>query len=121
MWLPLIGLLVGILLGLSTDWRVPAEYSHYLSIAVLAALDTIFGGMRANLEKNFNILVFSSGFFINSLMAAGLAFLGNRLGVDLYLAAIFVFGARLFNNLASIRRILLDRWMLERGRAKNIP
>jgi len=54
--------------------------------------------------------VFSSGFFFNTLLAAGLAFLGERIGVDLYLAAVIVFGTRLFNNLATIRRILLNRW-----------
>ncbi|OUM87751.1 MAG: small basic protein [Bacillus thermozeamaize] len=109
MWLPLAGLLIGILLGLSSDIHIPPAWSHYLAVAVLAALDTVFGGMRANLEGTFDVRVFASGFFSNTLLAAGLAFLGERLGIDLYLAAIFVFGVRLFNNLAMIRRILLNR------------
>ncbi|NEU29458.1 small basic family protein [bacterium LRH843] len=107
MWLPIMGLMIGILLGLLTDFRVPAEYTSYLSIAVLAALDTLFGGIRAYLQETFDSNVFVSGFFFNIILAAGLAFLGVHLGVDLYLAAIFAFGVRLFNNIAVIRRMLL--------------
>ncbi|MFA9557369.1 small basic family protein [Evansella sp. AB-rgal1] len=114
MWLPIIGLLVGILLGLFSDFRVPDEYSSYLSIAVLAALDTLFGGIRAHLDKVFEEKVFLTGFFSNIILAAGLAFLGVHLGVDLYLAAVFAFGVRLFHNLALIRRTLLSNWSLKR-------
>ncbi len=110
MWLPLLGLLLGLLLGILTDFRIPSEYSSYLSIAVLAALDTLFGGLRAHLQETFDSNVFVSGFFFNILLATGLAFLGVHLGVDLYLAAIFAFGVRLFHNIAVIRRILLTRW-----------
>ncbi|MBU9712427.1 small basic family protein [Evansella tamaricis] len=116
MWLPFIGLLVGLLLGLFTDFRVPDEYSSYLSIAVLAALDTLFGGIRAHLENKFDEKVFLTGFFTNILLAAGLAFLGVHLGVDLYLAAVFAFGVRLFHNIALIRRTLLDKWFSKEKR-----
>jgi small basic protein len=110
MWLPIMGLVVGIILGLLTDIRIPEEYSNYLSIAVLAAFDTLFGGIRAHLQNIYDEKVFVSGFFFNIVLAAGLAFLGVQLGVDLYLAAVFAFGVRLFQNLAVIRRILLTKW-----------
>lgn len=110
MWLPILGLLIGVLLGLLTDIRVPEEYSSYLSIAVLAALDTLFGGIRAHLQNVYDEKVFVSGFFFNILLAASLAFLGVHLGVDLYLAAIFAFGVRLFQNIAVIRRMLITKW-----------
>ncbi|GAB7387655.1 small basic family protein [Bacillaceae bacterium] len=110
MWLPVLGLLIGIMIGFLLEVRVPPEYSNYLSIALLAALDTLFGGIRSYLENVFDVKVFVSGFFFNTLMAAGLAFLGVYLGIDLYLAAIFAFGVRLFNNIAVIRRILLGKW-----------
>jgi small basic protein len=114
MWLPLLGLIIGIVLGLYSDIRVPDEYSNYLSIAVLAALDTLFGGIRAHLQNNYDDKVFVSGFFFNILLAASLAFLGVHLGVDLYLAAVFAFGVRLFQNIAVIRRILLSKWSLSK-------
>lgn len=110
MWLPILGLIIGVILGLLTDIKVPDEYSNYLSIAVLAALDTLFGGIRAQLQNIYDEKVFVSGFFFNILLAASLAFLGVHLGVDLYLAAVFAFGVRLFQNIAVIRRILLTKW-----------
>ncbi|WP_438316914.1 small basic family protein [Sporosarcina sp. FA9] len=110
MWLPLLGLVLGISLGLLTDIEIPQEYGNYLSIAVLAALDTLFGGIRAHLQQVYDDKVFVSGFFFNIVLAASLAFLGVHLGVDLYLAAVFAFGVRLFQNIAVIRRILLTKW-----------
>lgn len=118
MWLPIIGLLVGVLLGLMTDVKVPAEYANYLSIAVLAALDTLFGGIRAYLQNVYDNRVFVTGFFFNIALAASLAFLGVHLGVDLYLAAVFAFGVRLFQNIAVIRRILINKWTNTRENSK---
>lgn len=109
MWLPVFFLIIGIVLGLLTDIRVPEEYSNYLSIAVLAAFDTLLGGIRAHLEEIFDQKVFVSGFFFNISLAALLAFLGVQLGIDLYLAAVFAFGVRLFQNIALIRRNLIDK------------
>lgn len=110
MWLSILGLILGISLGLLTDIQIPPEYANYLSIAVLAALDTLFGGIRAHLQQVYDDKVFVSGFFFNIALAASLAFLGVHLGVDLYLAAIFAFGVRLFQNIAVIRRIILTKW-----------
>ncbi|WP_332647980.1 small basic family protein [Lysinibacillus sp. 54212] len=117
MWLPLLGLILGIALGILTDIQIPAVYENYLSIAVLAALDTMFGGIRAQLQQVYDDKVFISGFFFNIALAAGLAFLGVHIGVDLYLAAIFAFGVRLFQNIAVIRRILIAKW--DEKRLKN--
>ncbi len=110
MWLPLMGLIIGTIIGLLTEIRIPEEYSNYLSIAILAALDTLFGGIRAQLQNLYDEKVFVSGFFFNIILAASLAFLGVHLGVDLYLAAVFAFGVRLFQNIAVIRRMLLAKW-----------
>lgn len=115
-----MGLLIGILLGLSTEFRIPEAYSSYLSIAVLAALDTLFGGIRAHLENVFEEKVFLTGFFTNIALAAGLAFLGVHLGVDLYLAAVFAFGVRLFHNIAVIRRFLIEKWVNNRKKDRDM-
>jgi small basic protein len=114
MWLPILGLLIGLILGFLTDIKIPVEYSNYLSIAVLAALDTLIGGIRAYLQDIYDEKVFVSGFFFNIILAASLAFLGVHLGVDLYLAAVFAFGVRLFQNIAVIRRILLSKMSMKK-------
>ncbi|KUK65748.1 MAG: hypothetical protein XD84_0184 [Desulfotomaculum sp. 46_80] len=105
----LLGLLLGIILGLYVPLFFPVTYAKYMSVAVLAALDSVFGGIRAAMEDTFDLAVFISGFFSNALLAAGLAFVGERLGIDLYLAAVVAFGVRLFQNLAIIRRRLLKK------------
>ncbi|MGI9859927.1 small basic family protein [Moorella naiadis] len=109
MWVPLIGLLAGVIAGLLLPVKIPVIYSKYMSVAVLAALDSVFGGLRASMEDNFDNAIFLTGFFSNTLLAAFLAYIGDQLGVELYLAAVLVFGVRLFQNLAIIRRHLLKR------------
>jgi len=118
MWLPLLGLILGITFGLLSDIQIPQVYGNYLTIAVLAALDTLFGGIRAHLQQVYDDKIFISGFFFNVALAAGLAFLGVHLGIDLYLAAVFAFGVRLFQNIAVIRRITLAKW-IERGKTSD--
>lgn len=91
------------MLGLS----IPAEFARYTGIAILAALDSILGGARAELEGNYDSRIFLSGFVSNMLLAGLLTFTGDRLGVSLDVAAIVGFGVRIFTNLAQIRRILI--------------
>ncbi len=103
----LIGILIGGVIGFLLPYTYNTAYSLYISIAILACLDSVFGGIRANLKDEFNIKIFLSGFFGNSILAAFLAYIGDRLGVPLYYAAIFTFGGRLFDNFAAIRRLIL--------------
>jgi len=110
MWLPMLALVLGFLSGYLAKVSIPAALATYMSVALLAALDSVFGGIRATLEGKYDNLIFLTGFFTNTLLAGVLAFLGDKLGVNLYMAAIFVFGVRLFQNLAIVRRILIERW-----------
>jgi small basic protein len=109
LWLALISLAVGVAMGLNLPLVLPQAYAKYMSVAALAALDSVFGGIRAAMEEHFDNTIFITGFFSNALLAAGLAFFGERLGMDLYLAAVMAFGVRLFQNLAIIRRHLLKK------------
>ena len=109
-WLPVLGLLVGVALGMAFSLTIPAQYSRYTAMALLAALDSVLGALRAELAGEFDNRIFLTGFFMNIFLAGTLTFLGDRLGVELYIAAIVAFGVRLFKNLAIIRRQLLERW-----------
>lgn len=113
--LPVAGLVVGLALGAMLSLTVPGEYSRYTAMAILAALDSIFGAIRADLDREFDSVIFLTGFFANVVLAGGLTFLGDRLGVELDIAAIVAFGVRMFDNLAHIRRQLLKRigWVKE--------
>lgn len=105
----IIGLLIGVLLGFLIDIEIPSYLSPYTSVAILACLDSVFGAIRANLSKNFKPDIFISGFFGNAILAAALAFLGDRLGIPVYMAAVIVFGGRIFDNFAIVRRLLLEK------------
>jgi small basic protein len=118
MWLPAFGLILGIILGIVFSLSVPVEYARYTAMIILAALDSVLGAARAELQGEYNNRVFVSGLVVNSLLAGLLTFVGDRLGVELYLAAIVAFGVRLFTNLAVIRRYLLDRYWA-RNRAED--
>lgn len=104
-----IGLLVGVLLGLIFEIKIPDNFSPYMSVAILACLDSVFGAYRATLTKNFQADIFISGFFGNALLAAALAYLGDKLGIPIYIAAVIVFGGRIFDNFATIRRVVIDK------------
>jgi small basic protein len=109
MWLPVLGLMMGFLIGSLFTFQIPPIYAKYMSVAILAAFDSVFGGVNAVLEDKFDSKILLTGFFTNMLLAAALAYFGDRLGVDLYMAAVFAFGVRLFQNLGKIRFHLITR------------
>ena len=104
MLLPLLGLLIGILAGLVLQVNVGFEFSRYTAVAILAALDSVVGAVRAELDGVYDNRIFISGFVTNAVVAVILTFIGDRLGLALYLVALITFGLRIFNNVALIRR-----------------
>ena len=109
MMLPIVGVLLGIAIGLLFPLSMPVEYGKFLAVALLASLDSVFGGLRSALEEKFDNAVFISGFFVNALLAVVLVFVGDRLGIDLYYVASLAFGLRIFQNLAITRRFFLKK------------
>lgn len=101
-----VGLLLGVILGVVLQPSVPDALQPYLPIAVVAALDAVFGGLRAYLEDLFDDKVFVVSFLSNVVIAAAIVFLGDQLGVggQLSTGVIVVLGIRIFSNVAAIRR-----------------
>jgi small basic protein len=101
-----LGLLVGIVLGVVFQPDIPLWLEPYLPIAVVAALDAVFGGLRAFLDGIFDDKVFVVSFVSNVVIAAAIVFLGDKLGVggQLSTGVIVVLGIRIFSNVAAIRR-----------------
>ena len=113
----ILGCIVGALIGINMP-MISYTYSGYLAIAIIAALDSVFGGIASTLNKNFDLKIFVSGFFGNAILSILLTYLGQKLNVDIYLAAIVVFVGRMFNNRAIIRRHYLDKWSNNRKKVK---
>ena len=102
--LALFSLLVGALLAVVLQPSVPQDATRYLAMAVVAAIDSAFGGLRSYLERTFNDRIFVIAFVSNALVAAFLVWVGDQLGVDLSTAVVVVFGVRIFQNVAALRR-----------------
>ena len=105
----LIGCILGAIIGMNSR-MISYTYSSYLAIAIIAALDSVFGGISSVIKKNFDLKIFISGFFGNAILAILLTILGQKLNVDIYLAAIVVFVWRMFMNLGTIRRYYVEKW-----------
>ena len=106
-----IGLIVGALLGLVLQIDIPIEYTKYSAVIIIGLLDALFGAARAEVSHDkYSSTIFLSGLFFNIILAVGITFLGDRLGLDLYLAATVVFTFRIFTNVGIIRRALLHKW-----------
>ena len=118
----LVAILIGCVLGAIVGINLPIisyTYSTYLAIAIIAALDSVFGGITGVLKGEFDFKVFISGFFCNSILSMLLTYLGTKLNVDIYLAAIVVFVGRMFLNLTIIRKYYIDKWSKKIEEIKN--
>ena len=113
----IIGCIAGALIGMNVP-NISYTYSGYLAIAIVAALDSVFGGITSVLKGNFDFKVFISGFFGNAILSILLTWLGVKLNVDIYLAAIVVFVGRMFTNLAIIRRYYIEKWTSKKVKKK---
>ena len=100
----IIGCVIGAIIGINAP-TISYTYSSYLAIAIVAALDSVFGGISSVINKKFDIKIFISGFFGNAILAILLTILGQKLNVDIYLAAIVVFVWRMFSNLGITEKI----------------
>jgi small basic protein len=103
-----LALIAGVVAGILLEPTVPLALQPYLPIAVVAALDAVFGGIRAKLDGVFDDKQFVVSFVSNVLVAAFIVFLGDQLGVggQLSTGVVVVLGVRIFGNVAAIRRRL---------------
>jgi small basic protein len=104
--LALFGLVVGALVAVLLRPTVPQDMSRYVAMAVVAAIDSALGGVRSSLERTFNDRIFVIAFVLNAALAVFLVWIGDQLatGDALATAVVVVFGVRIFQNLAAIRR-----------------
>jgi small basic protein len=117
--IPIIALLLGAAIAtFAIRGPLSGEAAQYLAVACLAGLDTVCGGIRGGLEGKFRSDVFITGFVSNVLIASFLAWLGDKIYLNLFLAVALVLGGRIFTNLSLIRRYMLTKWTDWRERQK---
>ena len=105
----IIGCILGAIIGINLP-LIPYTYSSYVAISIVAALDSVLGGISATLKGTFDLKTFVTGFFGNAILSILLIYLGEKLNVDIYIGAIVVFVGRMFNNLTMIRIHYVEKW-----------
>lgn len=116
--LPLLAFIAGAGLAFRLVPPIGGVAGIYIAVGCLAGMDTVFGGIRSGLEGKYHNDVFITGFVSNVLIASFLAWLGDRIFINLYLAVALVLGQRIFTNLSLIRRYLLTKWQDARERER---
>ncbi len=103
-----LGIIIGILFGLAVNFPIPLELTKYTAVVIMGILDALFGAIRAEVTHDrFDAIIFITGLFFNIILSIAITLLGDKLGLDLYLAATFVFTFRIFSNLGTTRRAML--------------
>lgn len=106
MWTPIIGLLIGLLIGGLLPIEFPVINNQMVTVFVLSATDSLFNGFLAKIENRFNALFFFFEFILNTLMAFGIVYFGIIMGYDLFIAVAIIFGVRIFHNLSQLNQKL---------------
>jgi small basic protein len=115
----LLGILIGIIGGLSVEYTIPLIYTKYTAVTLLGIMDALFGAIRAEVSRDqYDAVIFVTGLCFNIILALGITYLGDKMGLDLYLAATVVFTFRIFSNVGITRRAVLNT-LLEK-RKKNL-
>lgn len=108
----ILGILLGIIGGLTIQFSIPIEYSKYSAVVIIGVMDALLGAIRAEVTKDqYNAIIFITGLLFNIILAIVITLLGEKTGLDLYLAATVVFTFRIFNNVGITRRALLQNLM----------
>ncbi len=110
-----IGIIIGVMIGLTVNYPIPLELTKYTAVIIMGILDALFGAIRAEVTKDrFNAVIFITGLLFNVILSVAITLLGDKLGLDLYLAATFVFTFRIFSNVGITRRAILQN-LLEKS------
>ncbi len=111
-----LGIIFGILIGLLLKLNIPLEYTRYTAVVIIGILDALFGAVRAEVTHDkYNAAIFISGLVFNIILAVGITLLGDKLGLDLYMAATVVFTFRIFSNVGITRRAIIDKWIKKKN------
>lgn len=108
MYLIILGLSLGLIIGGFLRFDIPPEYARYTAVAIVGILDSLFGAIKASVERKFDLVIFISGLAFNMIIAVFITFLGDKLNLDLYLGILVAFMIRIFANIGVIKMTTVD-------------
>jgi len=109
MYLIILGLSLGLIIGGFLRFNIPPEYTRYTAVAIVGILDSLFGAIRASVEKKYNTTIFVTGLAFNMIVAVLITYVGDTLNLDLYLAILVAFTIRIFANIGIIKTSAVDK------------
>ena len=109
MYLIIIGLSLGLIIGAFLRFDIPPEYARYTAVAIIGILDSLFGAIRASVEKKYTTLIFITGLAFNMIVAVLITYIGDKLNLDLYMAILVAFTIRIFANIGVIKTTTVDK------------
>ena len=114
----IVGIIIGIILGLGLNFPIPLELTKYSAVIIMGILDALFGAIRAEITNDrIDANIFITGLAFNIILSSAITLLGDKLGLDLYLAATFVFTFRIFSNIGTTRRAVLQSLLESKEKA----
>ena len=108
MYLTILGLTIGLLIGTFLQFDIPPEYSRYTAVAIVGILDSLFGAIKSQIEAKYDTTVFFTGLLFNMVFAVIITYFGDKLNLDLYLAVLVAFTIRIFQNFGVIKGATVD-------------
>jgi small basic protein len=109
MYLIILGLTLGLLIGGFLRIDIPPEYARYTAVAIVGLLDSLLGAIRATVENKYNTTVFISGLIFNMTIGVLITFVGDKLNLDIYMAILVAFMIRIFANIGIIKTTTVDK------------
>jgi small basic protein len=109
MYLIILGLTLGLIIGGFLQFDIPPEYARYTAVAIIGILDSLFGAVRASVEKKYSTYIFLTGLAFNMAIAVLITFFGDKLNLDLYLAILVAFMIRILANIGQIKTVALSK------------
>jgi len=108
MYLAILGLAIGLVIGAFLQFDIPPEYTRYTAVAIIGVFDSLFGAIRSQIEGKYDTLTFFTGLVFNIIMALIITYFGDKLNLDLYLAILIAFTIRIFQNLGIIKSVTIE-------------
>lgn len=112
-----IGVLIGILIGFLSPLNISLIDPKALMVVLLVCLDVLISSSNAKLLQQFNYLLFTNEFILNTIISLGIVYLANVMSLDLFSVIMLVLILKIFYNLNRLIKtvILKNQCSSEKG------
>ena len=102
-----LGILTGIVIGFLSPLNISLINENLLVIVILVGFDVLFSGINAKLLQQFDYLLFTNEFILNSILSMVLVYLGTIMSLDLFSLVALVLTIKIFYNLSKLTKTIV--------------